>query len=137
MTRRILKKPRKGTGFSLIETLVALLLVSMVLLLALHLTTLQPRTMDRLRTNEAALRAVETALETIRSGQTPMVEGTFPLTPPGAYIADPVIGGLKMTIEVTRSPTVDDLYLVAVEARYVVAKQARRRRIETLVWRPS
>ena len=64
MTRRILKKPRKGTGFSLIETLVALLLVSMALLLALHLTTLQPRTMDRLRTNEAALRAVEAALVT-------------------------------------------------------------------------
>lgn len=135
MTRRILNTAGNGAGFSLIETLVALLLVSMALLLALHLTTIQPRTMKQLRTSEAALRAVEAALETIRSGQIPMVEGTSTLTPPGAYIADPAIGGLKMTMEVTRSSTVDDLYLVVVEARYVVAKQARRRRIETLVWR--
>ena len=66
-------------GFTLIESLVALLLVTLAIFLALHLTTIQPRTMKRLEANQAALRAVEASLETLRGGQIPMVVGKTPL----------------------------------------------------------
>lgn len=130
-TRRLQK------GFSLIESLVALLLVTMALFLTLHLTTIQPRTMKRLRANEAAVRAIESSLETIRGGSIPLTEGRTKLVSPAAFVADPSVVGLQMTMDVAHSSETDDLYIVTVEARYLVADQVWVRRVQTMVWRPS
>ena len=132
-----MKNRRLQKGFSLIESLVALLLVTFALFLTLHLTTIQPRTMKRLGANEAALRAVESSLETIRGGSIPMTEGRTKLGSPGAFVADPSVVGLQMTMDVARSSEADDLYIVTVEARYLVANQVWVRRVQTMVWRPS
>jgi hypothetical protein len=117
--------------------LVALLLVTMALFLTLHLTTIQPRTMKRLRANEAAIRAVESSLEMIRGGSIPLTEGRTRLGSPDAFLVDPSVVGIQMTMEVARSSAAEDLYVVTVEARYVVADQVRLRRVQTMVWRPS
>jgi prepilin-type N-terminal cleavage/methylation domain-containing protein len=123
-------------GFSLIESLVALLLVTVALFLTLHLTSIQPRTMKRLRANEAALRAVEASIETIRGGSIPLVDGRSKLAAPLAFFPDPAAEGLQLTMDVAPSPDVDDLFLVTVEARYRIARQVRVRRVQTMVWRP-
>ncbi len=123
-------------GFSLIESLVALLLVTVALFLTLHLTSIQPRTMKRLRANEAALRAVEASIETIRGGSIPLVEGRSKLVAPLAFFPDPAAQNLQMTMDVAPSPGVEDLFLVTVEARYRTAQQVRVRRVQTMVWRP-
>jgi len=128
---------RLRQGFSLVESLVALLLVTLALFLTLHLTTIQPRTMKRLRANEAALRAVESSLEMIRGGSIPLIEGRTRLVSPIAFLGDPTVVGLQMTMDVARSSEIEDLYVVTVEARYLVAKQVRVRRIQTMVWGPS
>ncbi len=137
MSTGMLLTGRLQKGFSLIESLVALLLVTMALFLTLHLITIQPRTMKRLRANEAALRAVESSLETIRGGAIPLTEGRTKLAFPVAFVADSSVVGLLMTMDVARSSEVDDLYIVTVEARYLVANQVWVRRVQTMVWRPS
>ncbi len=123
-------------GFSLIESLVALFLVTVALFLTLHLTSVQPRTMKRLRANEAALRAVEASIETIRGGLIPLVEGRSKLVAPLAFFPDPAVEGLQLTMDVAPSAEVDDLFVVTVEARYRIVQQVRVRRIQTMVWRP-
>ncbi|MEJ2085390.1 MAG: type II secretion system protein [Acidobacteriota bacterium] len=134
--RRITKPNPRCRGFSLIESLVALLLVTVALFLTLRLTTAQPRAMERMRVNESALRAVEAVLETIRSGTVPMSEGRTRWQGPTDLPPDSTTAGIQVTVDVTPVPGVRDLYDVTVEARYVVARRIQARRLQTMVWRP-
>ena len=123
-------------GFSLIENLVALLLVTLALFFTLHLTTRQPRAAERLRANEAALRTVEAAIETVRGGSIPITEGRTKLVAPIAFLPDPAAEGIQVTVDVARSPRVDDLFIVTMEARYLIDDRVRVRRVQTMMWRP-
>ena len=76
MSRRSFRRSlRRDRAFSLVETLIALALVSMMLLTGLTLLTLQPRLQDRTRAGEEALRAIEAALETLRAAELPLESG--------------------------------------------------------------
>ena len=123
-------------GFSLIESVVALLLVTLALFFTLNLTTRQPRAAERLRANEAALRAVEAAIETVRGGSIPLTEGRTRLMAPMAFLPDPDSEGIQVTMDVARSPRVDGLYSVTMEARYLVDDRVRVQRLQTMMWRP-
>lgn len=123
-------------GVSLIESLVALLLVTLALFLTLHLTTRQPRLAERLRVHGAALRTLEAAVETVRGGTIPLIEGRTKLAAPQGYLTDPSLDGLQVTMDVVRSPETEDLYALTLEARYLFADRVQVRRIQTLVWRP-
>lgn len=123
-------------GFSLLESLIALLLVAVALFLALYLTTTQPRAMERVRASESALRAVEAVLETIRGGTVPMIEGRTRWEGNTDRPPDSVTAGVQVTLDVTPVPGARDLYAVTVEARYVVARRIQVRRLRSMVWRP-
>lgn len=120
-------------GFSLVETTVALGLVSTILLTGLTLLTLQPRLQDSTHAGEDAMRAMEAALESIRSGQIPLVSGQ--LEPAIAYpVVDPG-RDLRMTLEV-EPLTTPGLYELTINATYLTWGRTANRQIITMAWRP-
>lgn len=127
---------RSLRGFSLVESLVALVLVTLALFLTLYLTTRQPRAAERLRANEAALRAMEAAIETLRGGAIPLAEGRTRLVAPAAFTPPPDLDGLQIVLDVVGPLEAENLYTVTVEARLVVANRIRVHRVETMMWKP-
>jgi prepilin-type N-terminal cleavage/methylation domain-containing protein len=112
-------------GFTLIETLVALVLVSLTLLLGLSLLWQQPRILERLARQEEAYREIEVVLEAVRARSLPLALGTTPL---------PAIGE-SLTLDVEETPT-PDFYRVTVTARYRVQGRDFERSVTTGAWRP-
>lgn len=133
-----MSSPRRGPparqGFSLVETTVALALVSVMLLTGLALATLQPRLQDRTRAGEEALRAIEAAVETLRAGELPLRSGQ--LLPGIAYPVGNPGRDLRLTLEV-RSLETPDLFEVRVVATYLTSGRPASREVTTLAWRPS
>lgn len=120
-------------GFTLLEALVALLLVTFAMLMGFGFMARQPHTMKRLRAGDDALRAVEATIETIRAGALPLESGF--LLPAVAYPASVQTEHLLLDLDV-QPREVDGLYEITVEARYRVGGNIHRRRVTTLVWRP-
>lgn len=128
-----MRSARRGLGFTLIESLVALLLVTMAMLLAHRLALQLPGTVKRLQAGNAAMAAIESSLETLRAGYLPLTDDV--LMPPVAYPDGSPVEGLILVMDVEPAPTIG-LYEVTIEARYTVGRQQLRRRLQTLVWRP-
>ena len=126
-------RPQRQRGFTLIESLLALLLVMMALLLGHRFAIELPRTVNRLQAGNEAMRAIDSALETLRAGSIPLEDGV--LAPPVAY---PLPGSstkdMALFLDVEPTATVG-LYEVTVEARYIVGQSILRRRVQTLAWR--
>jgi prepilin-type N-terminal cleavage/methylation domain-containing protein len=121
------------SGFSLVETIVALALLAVILLSGLTLLTLQPRLQDRARAGEEALRAIEAALETLRAQELPLEGGQ--LLPGIAY---PVIDpdrDLRVTLEVEPLET-PDLFELRLVATYLTWGRPASRTVTTQAWRP-
>ncbi|TNF75209.1 MAG: type II secretion system protein [Acidobacteria bacterium] len=121
---------RRGQGFTLIESLVALLLVTM---LAHRLALQLPGTVKRLQAGNASMRAIESSLETLRAGNLPLMDDV--LMPPVAYPDGSPVEGLILVMDVEPAPTIG-LHEVTIEARYMVGQQTLRRSVKTMVWRP-
>lgn len=113
-------------GFTLVETVVALLLLMVALLLGLALVLEQPRVVRRLDGQRQALAALETTVEALRVGALPLVTSELP-----ASDSWPERG-----IEVTPDATRPHLFRVQVRVRYVVLGRLHERDLETLVWSP-
>lgn len=113
-------------GFTLVETVVALLLLMVALLLGLALVLEQPRVARRLDGQLAALEALETTVEALRVGVLPLVSTELPATEvrPARFI------------EVTPDGVRPHLFRVQVRVRYVVLGRTLERRLETLIWSP-
>lgn len=124
---------RPSFAFSLVETAVALALVSTVLLTGLTLLTLQPRLQDRARAGEEALRAIEAAIETVRAAELPLESGR--LLPGLAYPEVDPGRNLSVTLEVTPAGP-PDLYELTFEATYLTWGRPGARSVTTLAWRP-
>lgn len=120
-------------GFTLVESLVALALVLVALLMGLSVFWQQPRVLRRIEAHREALSAVEATLETLRSGARPLRSGEveWPFsTPPAAPTA-----GMRILVDVAPTDT-RDLYEVTVRVLYRVENRLRNRTLTTLVWSP-
>ena len=123
----------RDRGFSLVETTVALALVSVIMLSGLTLLILQPRIQDRKRAGDEALHAIEAALETIRAQELPLQTGQ--LIPGIAYpVADPA-RDLRLTLEVEPLDT-PGLFELRIVATYSTWGRLASRKITTMAWRP-
>jgi prepilin-type N-terminal cleavage/methylation domain-containing protein len=120
-------------GFSLLETLVALTLLSIALLLGMALLLGQPRIAARLDGQRQATRALESTLESLRAGVIPLADARLTgfLTQAGDKPPDDLVVDLHVAPEGPPS-----LYRVSLTARYSLFGQLHRRRVETLLWQP-
>jgi prepilin-type N-terminal cleavage/methylation domain-containing protein len=127
-------RPRRHGGFTLLETLIALAILSMVLLVGAALLLAEPRVVRRIDVDRQALRAVESTLEALRAGALPLQSERLDgfATAAGA----PAPAGLTLQLDVTPEG-LPGLYRAALLARFPVAGRIVERRVETLVWRPG
>lgn len=123
-----MRRSRALRGFTLVETLVALVLLTLTLLLGLGLVLQHPRIVRRLDAQREALHMLEGALEALRAGALPLVPQELPPTGPHHM-------SISIEVEPTGSPP--GLYKVDVRVGYLVDGQPRERSVETLVWRPA
>jgi len=127
-----MSRRRRQGGFTLLETLLALTLLAIALLFTTALLLAEPRIVGRLDADRQAMRAIESTLESVRAGVIPMVDSTLSGFTTQAGGAPP----RDLVVSLAVSPAgVDDLYRVAVTARYTVAGHAHEKRVETLIWR--
>ncbi|MEM7354043.1 MAG: type II secretion system protein [Acidobacteriota bacterium] len=128
-------KTRCEQGFSLLETLVALSLLGVAMLLTLSLLMQEPRTLRRLGAHEEVLRVLELTLEGIRAGRS-VPEGRQALDLAALYVPeDSVAQDLRIWSErVEESPF--GLYRLTLDARYRVGPDWFQRSLETRVWEP-
>jgi type II secretory pathway pseudopilin PulG len=118
----------------LIETLVALAVVSVVLVTGVGILANHRRALVRLAAGREATAAVGATLEGIRAGAVPLTPdgGPAALPPPFAAVR---AEGLRLWVE-TREAGEPGLWEVEVRAVYLAAGTLRWRSVKTLVWRP-
>ena len=125
---------RRGasSGFTLIETLVALTLLSVAMFLTLSLIYQEPRVKRRLDAHAEAVRGLELTLEAIRAGRgVALGRQQHFLYQPDPLIADE----LKIwTVKVAVSGS--GLYRLTLTADYRVGQHWFDQSLETMVWRP-
>jgi prepilin-type N-terminal cleavage/methylation domain-containing protein len=119
--------PRLTSGFSLVESLVALLVLSVALLMGLPLIQQQPGIVKRLEAQHVALREIESTLEAMRSGSMPLQSIHLPASP----------GQPSLWVDVqpeTDAPA--GLFHVTVRALWKIQGRDFEKKVETLVWSP-
>jgi prepilin-type N-terminal cleavage/methylation domain-containing protein len=126
---------RDTRGFTLIEVVVSLWILSVALLAGMALVLQQPRVVRRIDAERQAVRGMEWALESIRGGVIPLqsevLEGFVNAGQPQAPASN-------LTVSVTVAPgSTAGLYEVTLVGRYSVYGQAKMRQMQTLVWRPG
>lgn len=119
--------PRLTSGFSLVESLIALLVLSVALLMGLPLIQQQPGIVKRLDAQHVALREIESTIEALRSGTMPLQSIHLPASPgqPSLWVnVQPATG----------APA--GLFHVTVRALWKIQGRDFEKRVETLVWSP-
>ena len=119
--------PRPSSGFSLVESLIALLVVSVALLMGLPLIQQQPGIVKRLDAQHVALREIESTVEALRSGAMPLQSIHLPASP----------GQPSLWVDVqpeTDAPA--GLHHVTVRALWRIHGRDFEKRVETLIWSP-
>ena len=112
-------------GSILVESLVALVLLSVALLMGLPLLFAQPGAVRRLDAQRVALSALDSTLEELRTGARPLQTARY-----GAGTPD------NPAVWVEVEPRSPGLFRVTLRAVYQVQKQTFERQVETMVWRP-
>jgi prepilin-type N-terminal cleavage/methylation domain-containing protein len=120
---------RRGRGFSLLEVLVALVLLGVALLLGGALIGQQRAALERLDAHRDALRAMEATLEALRSGSRPLTSSVESWPSTSAQ-------NLRLTVETVCIEPPQGLWRVRVEARYEAAGDVHERKVETRLFRP-
>ena len=119
--------PSRQRGSILVESLVALVLLGVALLMGLPLLFGQPGVVRRLDAQRVALASLDSTLEALRARALPLQSARY-----GTGTADdPVI---QVDVEPFSEPP--GLYRVTLRAVYRVRDQTFERQVETLVWRP-
>jgi type II secretory pathway pseudopilin PulG len=118
-------------GFTLIETLVALTVLFVVLVVLSTGLLLARRTSEALRAQRQVDRALEASLETLRAGELALRSG--PIAPPPAAVVDfPVALQLEVAPRGSRG-----LYEVTLRAGYLRRGVLVERRLASQIWRPQ
>ncbi len=126
---------RSSHGFTLIESLVALSLLGVAMLLTLSLLMQEPRALQRLEAHREVLRAMEQVLEGIRAGLT-VPSGRQPVDPGAISLPDgAVVQDLRLWTE-SSEESGSGLFRLTLVARYRVGSQWYNRALETRVWQP-
>lgn len=119
--------PSRQRGSILVESLVALVLLSVALLMGLPFLFGQPGAVRRLDAQRVALGALDSTLEALRTGVLPLESARYGAGTPN----DPVV-----QVEVDPLPRPAGLYRVTLRAAWRVRDQTFERQVETRVWRP-
>jgi len=121
------------SGFSLLEALVALVLLGVALLLGMELLLQNPRVVRRLDGERQAFRALESTLEAVRAGAIPLVTsdlGGFSTAVGSPAPKDPAI---SMQVDPAGLP---GLFQVTLRATYTMDQRKVQKELQTLVWSP-
>lgn len=129
--RREPSSPLAG-GFSLLETLVALAIVGMALVVAANGFSAYAATVQRAEARQRLLAAAENAIESVRGGEIPLVTGPVKLDrdlrpPDGAEV--------HLSIDV-RPRDLPGLFVVEVRAWSRISARREELELTTMVWRP-
>lgn len=119
--------PRLSSGFSLVESLIALLVVSVALLMGLPLIQQQPGIVKRLDAQHVALREIDSTIEMMRSGAMPLESVHLP--------ANPGLPSLWVDVQ-PEAGAPAGLYHVSVRAIWKIKGRDFEKKVETLVWSP-
>lgn len=127
-------RPGRQRGFTLLEALIALVLLGVALLLGMALVLENPRIVRRSDYQRQAFRALESTLEAVRAGVIPLVDNQD-LDGFVTAVDAPAPKDLKvsMRVEPTELP---GLVKVTLTARDKLAGQKFEKEIQTLVWSP-
>ncbi|HKI06616.1 MAG TPA: type II secretion system protein [Thermoanaerobaculia bacterium] len=126
-------RPGRQSGFSLIEVLVALVLVGTALLMGMELALQNPRIVRRTDAERQAFRAMESTLEAVRAGAVPLT--TAKLGRFMTAVDSPAPKDLEIAMTVERAG-VPGLFEVTLSARYTVERRKFDKRLKTMVWSP-
>ncbi len=123
-------------GFTLLETLVALSLLAVAMLLTLSLIFQEPRALRRLAAHEQAYHAMEQTLEAVRAGRA-VGSGRHLVDPAWLLLPEtPAAQDLQLWSELEEE-SASGLFRLTLIARYRVDRRWFQRSLETLVWEPE
>lgn len=127
--------PRSGraSGFSLVEVLVALVLLGVALLMGMQLVMQAPRIVRRTDAERQAFRAMESVLESVRAGLIPLENLEIEVFETAVGAPAPKDMKMLMWVEPTDP---DGLYKVTLETSYTALGVKTEKKIETMVWSP-
>jgi prepilin-type N-terminal cleavage/methylation domain-containing protein len=128
---RLPSRAGRANGFTLLETVVALAILGVALLLGMALVIQLPRDVRRLDAERQAMRAMEAALEAMRAGALPVQNSQLSefITLAGA----PRARDLDLTIGVLVTPTTrPGLYQVTLTAHYSVLHSQHTKQLQAL-----
>lgn len=126
---------RRG-GFSLLEALVALVLIGLALLFTMSLLAQQPQIERRLTAHSEVLQVLGDLHETIRAGMRLSI-GEQRLEWQSIYDAAPVLAAADNLVvwSTVERLEPEGLYRVQLKARYFVGHRTFDHVLETMVWR--
>lgn len=125
--------PRRDAGFSLIETLVSLAILTLALLLGVDAFLQQTRAVRRMEAQRQAFRALEASMEAVRAGVLPL-QSTW-LDGFTTAVGTPAPRDLKvwMQVDATLTPF---LYEVNLQATYHLDEEVVHKNLHSMVYHP-
>ncbi|HEY0512770.1 MAG TPA: prepilin-type N-terminal cleavage/methylation domain-containing protein [Thermoanaerobaculia bacterium] len=128
------REPGRSSGFSLVEVLIALVLLGVALLLGVELVLENPRVVGRLDGERQAFRAMESTMEAVRAGVIELRTGDLTGLIPD--VGTPVPRNLSMFMQVDPTAT-PGLFQVTLTTRYTVFNFPHIKQLQTMVWTPN
>jgi len=121
------------SGFSLLEALVALVLLGVALLLGMELLLQNPRVVRRLDGERQAFRAMESTLEAVRAGAIPLM--TSDLGGFSTAVGAPAPKDLAISMQV--DPTgLPGLFQITLRATYTADRKKVQKELQSMIWSP-
>jgi prepilin-type N-terminal cleavage/methylation domain-containing protein len=120
-------------GFTLLEVLIALVILGIAMLMGMALMLQNPRIVRRTDAQRQAFRAMESTLEAVRAGAIPLQTSRLDAFVTAVGTPAPK----ELSIEMQVAPTeVPGLFEVTLSASYRVERQRLVKRLQTMVWSP-